>query len=439
MKAEVLAIGTELIIGHTLNTNASYISEILSSVGISVHYHSCVGDNEKRIIECLEIASKRSELVIITGGLGPTDDDITHDTLAKFLNYSISEDPAEREILEKKFKGREIPQINYKQARIIDGAKAIKNPIGTAIGMFITKNQTTYATFPGVPCEMQAMLNLILPDLTEEQAAIVSHKIKMTNITESKMAQIILDYYQQNGLANPFLESNPSLAPYADLGDVYLRITAKAKTSAEAKNLIDEFKKPIEKILANYIYGYDDDTLAKVLAKILVEKQLNIAFAESCTGGLASKIMTDLAGASVYTKVNLVTYSNESKQKFLGVSAETLMSEGAVSDTCAREMVVGLSKISDADINVSITGIAGPDGASEEKPIGTIFVGIVIVGKQGLEIKTHNSGIQKHEEGYFCTVQKLDWAHRPLDREQVRELAVKKVLWILINLLKLGI
>jgi len=223
------------------------------------------------------------------------------------------------------------------------------------------------------------------------------------------------------------------------LGDVYLRITAKAKTSAEAKNLIDEFKKPIEKILANYIYGYDDDTLAKVLAKILVEKQLNIAFAESCTGGLASKIMTDLAGASAYTKVNLVTYSNESKQKFLGVSAETLMSEGAVSDTCAREMVVGLSKISDADINVSITGIAGPDGASEEKPIGTIFVGIVIVGKQGLEIKTHNSGIQKHEEGYFCTVQKLDWAHRPLDREQVRELAVKKVLWILINLLKLGI
>jgi nicotinamide-nucleotide amidase len=424
MRAEIIAIGTELLIGHTVNTNATYISEELNASGISTYYHTVVGDNEGRIIDCLKLAASRSDLVICTGGLGPTDDDISNETLAKFLGKEIKSNPVQVKILEAKFDQRgirNIPKINYKQACVIEGATVIPNPIGTAIGMMVNYNDTMFITYPGVPCEMEAMLDYCIPLIknTNNNSVIVSRKVKMTNITESRMAQTILDYYQEQQLPNPFLEANPSLAPYAALGDIYVRITANAATETQAKALIQTTETHIQKILDEYIYGYDDDTVPIVLARILKTQKLSIAFAESCTGGLLSKLMTDIPGSSAYTKLNLVTYSNEAKMQMLGVSPQTLEKYGAVSAECAREMVSGLSKVSKADINISVTGIAGPDGGTEEKPVGTVYLGISLVNSKDI------------------IVEQLDLqSRRNLSREQIRELASIKTLYKIIRLLK---
>ena len=421
MEAEIISIGTELIIGHTVNTNSAYISEKLAERGISVLYHTSVGDNEQRIIECLEIASKRVDFIITTGGLGPTDDDITHDVLAKFLNQKILLDQNQKEMLENKFHQlgkKTIPEINYKQARIIETATVIPNPIGTAIGMYIEKDSVKYATFPGVPCEMEIMLPTAInhAQINYKKQTIVSKKIKMADITESEMAQKILDHFKEKDGRNPFTESNPSLAPYAILGDVYLRITASAQTKEKANKLKEDLVKEIQELFPNNIYGYDEDTVTTVLAKMLTEKNLTISFAESCTGGLASKMLTDIPGSSNYTKINFVTYSNDAKVKFLNVKKETLEKYGAVSQEVATEMAHGLSGISGSNINVSITGIAGPDGATKDKPIGTIFTCILVDGKE-----VFNKNIY--------------WGARPLSREQVRELACKKIFRILIKAL----
>ncbi len=410
--------------GHTVNTNATYISEELQAIGVGVYYHTVVGDNESRIIDCLKLAATRSDLVICTGGLGPTDDDISNETLAKFLQKPMHSDPEQVKILEEKFHIRqiqEIPPINYKQACIIEGATIVPNPIGTALGMFVEQGGTTFITYPGVPCEMEAMLEYCLPLIRTKlktSRVIISRKIKMTNITESRMAQIILDHYQEQGLPNPFLEANPSLAPYAALGDVYVRITAQAETKDQAQVLIQKTESEITKILSDYIYGYDDDTVAKVLAHVLKSRKLSIAFAESCTGGLLSKLMTDIPGSSEYTKLNLVTYSNEAKTKLLQVDATIIQDHGAVSPECAEAMAKGLAQISDADINISITGIAGPDGGTPEKPIGTIYAGILMPDSSSV------------------IIEELDLQHRSmLTREQIRELAAKKVFYKVLKLL----
>ncbi|MBT6843081.1 MAG: competence/damage-inducible protein A [Candidatus Melainabacteria bacterium] len=425
MKAEIICIGTELIIGHTVNTNATYISEKLGELGISVLYHSTIGDNPERIQECFKLASNRVDLVITTGGLGPTDDDITHDMLAEFTKLRLEENKEETKILEDKYstyggKGQ-MPQINYRQARVIETASVVPNPIGTALGMLFEHKKTLFLSFPGVPCEMEAMLDLISPKLTEhlrtrgETGVIASKKLRLTNITESRMAQTITDHFAKLKKTNPFFDSNPSLAPYATLGECYLRITAKAGTGEEAYKLIQDFDSELHTIFPEHIYGYDDDSLHGVLASKLKDQKLSISFAESCTGGLASKLLTDLPGSSEYIKLNLVTYANESKIAMLGVKASTLELHGAVSAETAEEMVEGLAKISNSDINVSITGVAGPGGASNEKPIGTVYVGIHYKGK--------------------TQVSKLDWMARMLNREQVRELACKKIFWKLIKLL----
>ena len=423
MKAELIAIGSELLIGHTINTNAAYLSEELNAIGISVYYHTTVGDNPERIKDVLKLASSRSDLIITTGGLGPTADDITNETVAEFLNLKLIEDEEQRKTIIKKFAGRDIPDINYKQALRPKEAKVISNPIGTAMGLILEINSdhppVTIMTLPGVPCEMEAMLQeTIKPYLIDklktkdEYGAIVSKKIKFTGITESKMAEMI---NKSSDEINLFDSVNPSVAPYADLGQCYLRITAYADSEHKARNLMQPAQTQIENVLGEYIFGYDEDTIPSALAKKLVSKGLSIAFAESCTGGLLSKLMTDLPGASAYTKLNLVTYSNDMKTKMLKVNPETLEKYGAVSKETAAEMLIGLADISKADINVSVTGIAGPDGATEEKPIGTIFIGI------------------KWQDQLI--VEKLDWHARTLTREQVRELAAKKILFRVIKLI----
>ena len=420
IKAEIICIGTELIIGHTVNTNATYISEILNSWGVNVHYHTAVGDNETRIIECLKLAKSRSDLVITTGGLGPTADDISNETLAKFLGKRMIENKKETQILEAKFHERgirDIPEINYKQATVIEDGKAIANPIGTALGIFIIKNNVSFITFPGVPIEMKAMLDHSRKLITgETERVTVSRKVHLTDITESRMAQTIQDQYKEAGKTNPFNHANPSLAPYATIGECYLRITAQAGSEKEAKDLIKETDEELHKIFPENIFGYDDATIHGTLAAKLKEKNLKIAFAESCTGGLASKLMTDISGASDYTTTNLVTYSDQAKQDLLGVNTATLEKYGAVSEECAKEMAFGLAKISKADINISITGIAGPEGGTEEKPVGTIYVGIMLPGSKEAIIFEPNLR-----------------ARRNLTRDQIRILCCKRIFWFLIK------
>ena len=434
MQAEIIAIGSELLIGHVVNTNASYLSEELNAIGVSTHYHVTVGDNPERITEALELAASRSDLIITTGGLGPTADDITHEVIADYMKLALREDPEQRVIIEQKFKDygnmQNVPRINFKQARLCENSTVISNPVGTAIGMLLHHQQSdTYiATFPGVPCEMEAMFQTCLrPWLIEKQGnkhgAIISRKIKMTNITESVMAQIIEDNPNTKG-ENLFESQNPSVAPYAILGECYLRVTAKAESEHKARNLIQAKQMEIEQLFPNKVYGYDDDTISSVLAQALIDKDLKISFAESCTGGLASKMLTDIPGASAYTHFNVVTYANEIKTKVLGVTKETLNKHGAVSEECALEMVEGLAKLSEADVHVSITGIAGPDGGSAEKPVGTIWIGIK------LNAKASKSGVAE------TIVRSLDWKARSLSRDQVRELAVKKTFFRLLELIK---
>jgi nicotinamide-nucleotide amidase len=426
MKAEIITIGTELLIGHVLNSNSRYLSEELNALGIGVYYHSTVGDNPSRIHEVLDLACKRSDLILITGGLGPTSDDITHESIAEFFNLTLVSDSVQKQIIKEKFAsvGNEVPPINYKQASSPKGSEIIPNPVGTAIGIILKVNYqghlSTIITFPGVPIEMEAMLQeTVIPFLKKrlkesgDRSSIMSKKIRMMNITESRMAQIIKDS------SDLFDKANPSLAPYAVLGECYLRITAQAETEDRAQLLISETEKFIHEILGEYIFGYNDESIHEVLSDELKKRNLSISFVESCTGGLLSKLMTDIPGSSKYSKINLITYSNESKEKILGVKKETLEHFGAVSLETALEMSAGLSKISEADLSVSITGIAGPDGGSQEKPIGTIYWSI------------------KSKKAHIA--EKLDWTARKLTRSEVRELAAKKAFYKILKLIREGL
>ena len=425
MKAEYIAIGTELLIGHVVNTNAAYLSEELNAIGISTYYHVTVGDNHERIIDSLKLAASRSDIIICTGGLGPTSDDITHEVIADFAEAPLLENAQQKEIIKAKFlkTKRAIPENNFKQAMIPENSIIIPNPVGTAVGIILDYHykvseteikSVKIITFPGVPCEMEAMFQATVKDyladyLREQETvgAIVSEKIKFINIGESRMAELIGDEI--------FAGANPSVAPYATLGECYVRITSKAASEAEAYELMQPVKQQIEEKMQDYIYAYGDLTVPELLAAKLKENSLSIAFAESCTGGLLSKAMTDLPGASAYTKLNLVTYSNEAKVEILGVEEQSLDEFGAVSEEVAKEMALGVEKISKADINVSITGIAGPDGGSEDKPVGTIFIAI------------------NYREQLVS--QQLDWYARTLSRAQVRELACLKTLYEVLKLL----
>lgn len=432
LKAEIIAIGTELLIGHVVNTNATYLSEELNTLGISTYFHTTVGDNPERIRTCLDLACLRSDLIIITGGLGPTSDDITHEVISDFTQRPLFESPELRQLLLDKFQAfkRSIPEINFRQALVPEGSTLIPNPTGTATGIILQHRETTLITFPGVPSEMKNMFKnsvktFLVNELKERdlESIIISRKIKFFNIGESHMAEILGDEI--------FSRVNPSVAPYANLGECYVRITAKAKTEEAAKTLMQPVITEIESKMQKYIYAYDEDTTASILAKYLIGNKLNIAFAESCTAGLLAKTMTDISGSSAYFKMGVITYSNQAKIDILGVKAETLLNHGAVSIETATEMALGLSKISKSNVNVSITGIAGPDGGTAEKPVGTIFISILFNPKN----KDHEAD-ESAEIGVWQRSLQLDWFSRKLNREQVRELAVLKTLHEVYQMLK---
>jgi nicotinamide-nucleotide amidase len=371
MKSEIISVGTELLLGQIVNTNAKYISLKLSTIGIDVFFQTNVGDNSKRLKECLEIAVKRSDVIILTGGLGPTMDDLTKETVAEFFDLPLIEDTDSKLSIENYFNksNRKMTANNYKQALFPEGSKILPNKIGTAPGCILKKNGKIIIILPGPPSELIPMFdNYVYPYLKNmSDKIIVSKVIKIFGIGESKVEDMVNDL---------LISSNPTVAPLIGDGIVTLRITAKSDNKEEAENMISKIEKKIKDVIGDYIFGSDDETMEYVIFNLLRERNLTLTTAESCTGGLLSKMITDIPGSSEIFKYGFVTYSNEAKQKMLGVSKQTLEKYGAVSIETAKEMAVNAKEIANADYSVSITGIAGPDGGTEKKPVGLVYIGL---------------------------------------------------------------
>ena len=369
--AEILTVGTEILLGDLVDTNSAYLGGRLAALGVSVYRHTTVGDNAARITAALREAASRADLVITTGGLGPTSDDLTNQCLGEAAGREMVEYPEARRHVDEMFRrfGREPTPSNYKQAIFPEGSKLIPNPVGTAMGAMLELDGALVATFPGVPGEMRRMFGDMLEPLIRERSegAIVSRTLWFTGIGESALAEQVQDLLDA---------SEPTVAPLAGQGKVRLRVTSRAGTPEEAEKKINPVADEILARLGEYYFGEDDETLEGALGKLLKERGATLALAESCTGGLLAKRLTDGAGASAYFVEGLVTYSNESKERLLGVPKDLLVEHGAVSEPVAGAMAEGVRKVAGTDYGLSVTGVAGPDGGSEEKPVGLVFVGV---------------------------------------------------------------
>ncbi|MBX6762144.1 MAG: competence/damage-inducible protein A [Rubrobacteraceae bacterium] len=373
--AEVLAIGTEMLLGELVDTNTAWISRRLAALGVGIYRHTTVGDNLERIAAALQEAASRADLVITTGGLGPTSDDLTNEALARATGRRMVEYAEAREHVERKFRefGRKPSPSNYKQALFPEGTTLIPNPLGTAMGALLESDGTLFATLPGVPQEMRGMFEETLVPLIRERSegAIVSRTLWFVGLGESALAERVQDLLDAE---------NPTVAPLAGQGKVRLRITARAATPEEAERQIEPVAREILSRLGRYYFGEDEETLESVVGRLLTEKGRTLALAESCTGGLLAKRLTDIPGSSRYFKEGLVTYSNEAKERLLGVPRELLVRYGAVSEEVARAMAEGVRRLADSDYGLSVTGIAGPEGGTPEKPVGLVWVGLADAG-----------------------------------------------------------
>jgi nicotinamide-nucleotide amidase len=369
--AEIVTIGTEMLLGDLVDTNTAWISQRLAALGVSMYRHTTVGDNNDRIIGALRDAASRADLVVTTGGLGPTSDDLTNACLGMLTGRPMVEYPEARRHIDEKFAkfGREPTPSNYKQALFPEGTELIPNPLGTAPGALVEWEGTLFATLPGVPSEMKRMFEETLEPLIRERSdgSIVSKTLHFAGIGESALAEKVQDFLNA---------SDPTVAPLAGQGRVRLRITTRAATEEEAHGKIEPVEREILDRLGAYFFGEDEETLESSVGRLLTERGATLALAESCTGGLISKRLTDVAGSSAYFVEGFVTYSNASKERLLGVPEEMLTEYGAVSGPVARAMAEGVRKISGADYGLSVTGVAGPGGGTEEKPVGLVFVGV---------------------------------------------------------------
>ncbi|ADL68906.1 competence/damage-inducible protein CinA-like protein [Thermoanaerobacterium thermosaccharolyticum M0795] len=371
LKCEIISVGTELLLGQIANTDAKFISEMLTSLGIDVYFQTNVGDNKSRLLECLKIASNRSDIIILTGGLGPTMDDLTKETVAEFFGLKLVVDIDTKIKIESYFKKsmREMTQNNYKQALFPEGSKILPNDNGTAPGCIFEKNGKKVVILPGPPSELIPMFNnYVYPFLKSlSNDIIVSRVIKIFGIGESKVETMVSDM---------LLSKNPTVAPLIGNGFVTLRITAKSDDVQKAKKMIDDIEVSLRKIFGEYIFGVDDDTMESIVLNLLKDKGSTLSTAESCTGGLLSEKITSVPGASEVFKFGAITYSNESKENILGVSGEIIRRHGAVSEETAREMAMNVKNISKTDYGLSITGIAGPSGGTIAKPVGLVYIGL---------------------------------------------------------------
>jgi len=390
MDAEIIAVGSELLLGQIANTNAQYISQRLSSVGVNVYYHTVVGDNKERLLKALEIACKRANIIITTGGLGPTMDDLTKETIAEYLGMELMLHQPSAQAIREYFarRGRVMTENNLKQAMFPREAIVLPNAVGTAPGAIIEKDGKTFIILPGPPFEMQPMFeNHVIPYLAQrENQKIFSRVLRIYGIGESAVEEMIKDLLEK--------QTNPTIAPLAAYGEVTLRLTVKCPRSQDPLELIKPVEDEIRRRLEQAVYGIDDDRLETVVARLLKERGLTLAMAESCTGGLISNLLTDVPGISENLLETCVTYSNQAKINRLGVKHETLEAYGAVSPQTAQEMAEGILRTSGADIGLAVTGIAGPGGGTPEKPVGLVYIAIAMDGN--VEVKSiYNQGDRK--------------------------------------------
>jgi nicotinamide-nucleotide amidase len=376
MQVELLSVGTELLLGQIVDTNAAYLAGKLSELGVNVYHKTTVGDNAERLAAALRICLGRSDVVLATGGLGPTKDDITAAVVAQVMGVRLAEDEATSEKIRSFARQRGIKLLDslLKQAFVPEGAQVVPNPVGTAPGFVVTRDSKTVIALPGVPIEMKAMAGrTVLPYLAGRaekeggRSVIVSRVIRLAGIGESQAEAELADLIEQ--------QTNPTIAPYAKTYEVHLRVTARAPNRTEAEALIAPVEAEIRRRLGDHVYGADDETLEAIIGGRLRSAGLTLAVAESCTGGLIGHRITNVPGSSDYFLAGLTTYSNESKVKLIHVSEETLAAHGAVSAETAAAMAEGVRRATGADIGLSSTGIAGPTGGTPTKPVGLVYLG----------------------------------------------------------------
>ncbi len=395
LSCEIVSVGTELLLGDILDTNAQYLSKELAAMGIAVLHRSTVGDNAGRLRAAVELALSRSDIVLLTGGLGPTADDITKEVCADVMGFALVRNNEAEQAMRAFFKtrGRPMPESNLKQADVPQGGTVFQNDNGTAPGMAMEKDGKCVILLPGPPNEMRAMFtDKVKPFLSAKTTGvIVSRTVRTMGVGESDMAQRV---------AHLLEGSNPTVAPYAKQGEALLRVTAHAETPEQAQRLMEPVLSEIRAILGDFIYGIDVEDIQHAVVQALSEKKLHVATAESCTAGYIAKRLTEVAGASDVFGCGLVTYSNEMKEKLLGVRHETLLQHGAVSAETAMEMAAGAKRVSGAEIAVAVTGVAGP-GCSENKPVGLVFIGIA--DRDGVRAVRFETGRRDREFNRYVT------------------------------------
>lgn len=373
MLAEIITIGDELLIGQVIDTNSAWMAEQLNMVGIRVHQITSISDNEVHILKTLREAAERVQLILITGGLGPTKDDITKLTLCKYFDTSMvfSEDAYKN--IEKLFyhRGVAVSELNRLQAMVPSNCKVIPNPNGTAPCMWFEKDQVIYVSMPGVPFEMKAIMEeKIIPKLLKKLDQVIIHRTILTEgIGESALASLIESWEDS-------LPSYLKLAYLPQPGMVRLRLTAYGNDRVELQNAINQAEKDFYPFAGKYVFGFDNDTMESVIGKLLLSKGLTISTAESCTGGNIAQLITSIAGSSDYFKGAIVAYSNEIKEKFLGVPHQVLAEFGAVSEQTVIAMAEGIRQRFSTHCSIAVSGIAGPGGGTPEKPVGTVWIAV---------------------------------------------------------------
>jgi len=374
MGTELLTIGTELLLGQIVDTNANWIAQRLAEEGIDLFYKTTVGDNAGRIEAALRQALGRADVIITTGGLGPTEDDLTRDVVAAVLERPLHLDPAVLAHIERRFAHRKIPMTenNRKQAMVPEGAEVLHNPNGTAPGLFLKDRGRCVACLPGVPTEMKPMLaEQVIPRIRETfgiRSRIVSRVLKTCGISESKLDHAIGDYFREM--------QNPTIGVLAHAGEIHVRLTCKGEDPAIITRMLDDLGAKIRERLGPLIFGRDDEKLEALVGQLLRGRKATLAVAESCTGGLLASRLTDISGSSDYFERGMVTYSTAAKEEILGVPAEILRESGAVSLPVVRAMAESVRRRSGTTFGLAITGIAGPTGETPGKPVGLVYIAL---------------------------------------------------------------
>lgn len=372
MVVELVSVGTELLLGNIVNTNTQFLAEKCALLGLSMYHQVVVGDNRDRLTEVIRTALDRSDIVILTGGLGPTEDDLTKEVCAEVMGFPLVENAHTRARIVEYFRNsiyKEIPENNWKQTIVPEGALVLDNDNGTAPGLILEKDGKAAILLPGPPAELYPLfMKKVWPYLQKLQPEVIrSQMIKICGMGESQVEDKILDLIDR--------QTNPTIATYAKTGEVHLRVTAKAKDEDEAKKLLKPVVKEIKNRFGDYVYSTKEgETLEMAVVRLLEKYDLTVTTAESCTGGLLAGRIVNVPGASEVFREGFITYSNKAKRKILDVSKSTLKKYGAVSAQAAKEMATGGVFATDADACVAVTGVAGPDGGTDEKPVGLVYI-----------------------------------------------------------------